>query len=127
MDIAGSMQNEPANKTARELTEALAFDVMPAMMPLVTDALARIVVMSRTYARIQETRCNRELLQWEELQESTLETDICSLVDILPPVVTGKLTVRFGGDPRGYCVKLHVPNAPRLGNTWGLDGDYGVA
>ena len=29
----------------------------------------------------------------------------------------------FGGDPRGYTVKLHLPEG--TSNTWGRDG-YGV-
>jgi len=55
--------------------------------------------------------------KWEDRltkREEQLERRITALVAELGE----GWRVTFGGDPRGYTVKLHVPGEPR-GNTWG--------
>ncbi len=82
-----------------------------------------------THRRLQEAQCNRELRPSEVRKERQIEERIRTLVGRLPPLPpldSGKrIAVEFSGDPRGYTVKLVVPG-DRGGNTWGLDGRYGV-
>ena len=81
---------------------------------------------ARTHARLQEAQCNRELTVREVGQELWIEARLRDLVADLPHTDDGPITLRLSGDPRGYTVKLHVPGHSRDGNTWGLDGDFGV-
>lgn len=85
---------------------------------------------ARTHARLQERACSVEMTEKQaalhDKRDSQIEERIAALVAELPATKNGKITVRFGGDPRGFTVKLVVPNAERDGNTWGLGGEYGV-
>jgi hypothetical protein len=56
-----------------------------------------------------------------ERRETKIETTIKNLIE----QVHG-LRVEFSGDPRGFCVKLHLANG-RLYNTWGgSESGYGI-
>lgn len=101
-----------------------------------TEQIARtcslIARSAATYARIQEMRCNVEMddrttARMEE-REAGLERRIRELVQDLPATDDGPFTVTFGGDPRGYCVKITAPGeSGRIlrGKDWG--GVVGVA
>jgi len=78
-----------------------------------------------THHRLQEIQCNRSASAGELLQEKRIEDRIRRLVANLPRLPIGAITVEFSGDPRGFTVKLVVPG-DRGGNTWGLEGRYGV-
>lgn len=72
-----------------------------------TDAeVARDVVSllwgSRALTRLAEAECNRGLSGREETREKALRARIAALVS----EGYDGLTPRFGGDPRGYVVKL---------------------
>jgi len=87
----------------------------------VCSLLARHAV---THHRLQEIQCNREATAAELLQEKHIERRIVELVSELPEAPTGKATVKFSGDPRGYTVKIVIPGMP--GNTFGGGGEYGI-
>lgn len=79
-----------------------------------------------THHRLQEIQCSREATAAELIHERQLEDRIRKLVADLPQRSRGaSIGVEFSGDPRGYTVKLVVPG-DRGGNTWGLEGRYGV-
>ncbi len=81
---------------------------------------------ARTHARLQEAQCNRNLTRWETKREIQIETRIKALVADLPHTDDGPIACVLQGDPRGFTVKLRVPNQSQAGNTWGLGGEFGV-
>jgi len=87
-------------------------------LPELCNLLAR---HARTYNRIQEIWCSVELsptaTKWYEHREELIEKRIVELVRALPRVKGKPIIVRFTGDPRGYCVKLIMPDERY--NTWG--------
>lgn len=70
-----------------------------------------------THRRLQETACNRELTPQEMTQEGRCEEHIRYLVERLPLVGGQPIRVKFQGDPRGYTVKLIMPDGRY--DTWG--------
>lgn len=86
-----------------------------------------------THHRLQEIQCNREATAAELLREKHIEDRIRKLVADLPKAkvqltrgsTVASIGVEFSGDPRGFTVKLVVPG-DKGGNTWGLEGRYGV-
>lgn len=89
----------------------------------VCSLIARHATTHTAYATLD---CNQGLRPHQEERVATIEARIRELVASLPLTPDGAITVKLGGDPRGFTVKLHVPNQPSAGNTWGLDGDFGV-
>lgn len=91
---------------------------------------SRICRLEPEYTRIQEAWCNDDMPEKRRLRtearEAHLESLIRALVEKLPHTDAGPFTVVFSGDPRGYCVRIKSPDAPRDGNTWGLGGEFGV-
>lgn len=87
-----------------------------------------IAMLARRHLELGIAGCNRPMLAREVSEESAIEARLTALVATLPATPDGPLVARLGGDPRGYTVKIHVPGelARHYGNTWGLDGDYGV-
>lgn len=78
-----------------------------------------------THTRLQELSCNRELTPNEIRRETLLEKRITNLVKELSNATGKSYFVKFGGDPRGYTVKLHTPDGKY--NTWGgVDEGFGV-
>lgn len=81
---------------------------------------SRICRLATTYGRLQETACCRELTAGEQRREQTIEETIRRLVQTHLPFVE---KVAFGGDPRGYTVRLYAPDRRHEGrniyNTWG--------
>jgi hypothetical protein len=95
--------------------------------PSVLEICSLIARLARTHHRLQEEQCNRELSERELAREIRIERRIQELVGQLPPTTAGKrVTSKFNGDPRGYTVKVVVPDDPQGGNTWGRGGEYGV-
>ena len=83
-----------------------------------------------TYGRIQEAWCSVEMSPQQtsgtERREKNLERRISELVEQLPTVKGEQITVKFGGDPRGYTVKLIMPD--HRYNSWGgAEDGIGVA
>jgi hypothetical protein len=82
------------------------------------------------YTRIQEACCSEDMGDKRrarmERREAAIEAHVLKLVERLPNTDNGPITVKFEGDPRGYCIKLVVPGQPGAGNTWGLGGEFGV-
>ncbi len=97
---------------------------------------SRICKHAVTHCHFMEAACNRELTESELRAEKNLEDNLSKYI--------GQIDVRWGdkdhdhsamlpvfqGDPRGFTVRLRLPdgypNRDRLGNTWGLGGEYGV-
>lgn len=73
-----------------------------------------LVRLARSYQRLQETACNRELTRREKTREANLERRIAEECKAIG------LGVTFSGDPRGFVVKLQFPDG--ASNTWGQDG-----
>ena len=95
--------------------------------PRVLEICSLVASLALTHHRIQEDQCNRTLLRGEIARESRIERRIMELVAELPPTTAGKrVTAKFTGDPRGYTVRVVVPDDPHGGNTLGLGGEYGV-
>ncbi len=95
--------------------------------PSVLEICSLIARHARSHHRIQENQCNRELSERELIREIRIERRIQELVAQLPPTKSAKrVTAKFTGDPRGYTVRVVVPDDPHGGNTWGRGGEYGV-
>lgn len=63
-----------------------------------------------THGRLQEMACNWELNLREQRLEELTESRIRELVSQLPHINGQPIRVKFGGDPRGYTVKLVMPD-----------------
>ena len=76
------------------------------------------------YATIQERWCSEEMSDRTtaalEAKEQRIEARITSLLQ------PHGITVKFGGDPRGFTVKLHLPSG--RSNSWGgPEEGFGIA
>lgn len=117
-----------------QLTRAL-----PDQPPHIVAHRARLLMRhAATHGRLEVESCNGHPAQgsptmpaaainrlqdkWDariEKREAQIERRITEIAAELG------LTVDFGGDPRGYTVKLHLPNGAY--NTWGgKESGYGV-
>lgn len=106
--------------------------------------LSRIGRLAATHQRLAEAECSVEMTERQAARHArrveALEATIRRLVATLPralavprsgapadlsePSGLVPVGVDFGGDPRGYTVKLIVPD-PSAGNTWGRGGAFG--
>lgn len=102
----------------------------PAPSDTTLELLSLIARHARTHHRLQEISCSVEMTERQQLRhdrrDAQIEARIATLVARLPASTAGKVTVRFEGDPRGYTVKLVVPEQPYEGNTWGRGGMFGI-
>lgn len=110
---------------ASELANTLSNNIDGLVLPSVCIGLIRL---ARRYAKIQERWCNEDmsgtpgLEERVKAQESRLKTEILEVAKQIP----GVKGVKFTGDPRGYCVRLHLRSGKY--NTWGgLEDGYGIA
>jgi hypothetical protein len=74
----------------------------------------RLMRFGATYGRFQEEECNRELATWERRKEQrTREAieDLCKQI---------RCKAIFGGDPRGFTVKILPPDG--FTSDWGNEG-----
>lgn len=108
---------DPSNET--QFVTALC-GALPEERPHVVAVLAdELMRLSRAHGRIQVNRCNRELTDREEKRDDRIEAKI---TELLTPY---GIKPDFGGDPRGYTVKLHLPT--KRYNTWGgAESGWGV-
>jgi hypothetical protein len=87
--------------------------------PLAAPRIARLLL--RDAAVIQRhavNQCNRETSPQEDARARQAADRILTLLAVYPGV-----GVMFGGDPRGYCVKLTLPSKRYNnwgGETWGI-------
>jgi predicted RNA-binding protein Jag len=80
----------------------------------------RVWKLSRSYAKLQEARCNYELSSRQESREANMEKEITAICEEMG------FSVSFDGDPRGYTVKVKFPQ--ENSNTWGGKQDgWGIA
>lgn len=78
-----------------------------------------VVKAARWLAKHAENACNRELSEREVKKAKILETAICAVI------LKRGWTAEFGGDPRGFVVKLYGTGLPS--NDFSGDGAFGVA
>lgn len=85
--------------------------------------LGRLIMRhAATHGRLQEEKCGREWSAADERKEDLIERRILDLYYELFPEGKGIL---FGGDPRGFTVKIIFPSG--VYNTWGgSESGYGV-
>ena len=110
-------------RMAHELSSAQNGLVMPYALKALRDRALR-------YGRIQVSRCNDDPSDkpagWEERRDSKetqLEDDMRQI--IAEDFPKGFAILEFGGDPRGYTVKLKRPDGRY--NTWGgAESGWGV-
>ncbi len=87
----------------------------PTLKAMEIDELMRL---SRAHGRIQVRRCNGNPSNREEKREDTIEARISAILEPTPVSVH-----EFGGDPRGYTVKLKLPSGAYNnlgGEAWGI-------
>ena len=87
------------------------------------DLADAIIRDATSYNRIQERWCSEEMSDRAtkalERREGQIERRIRNRCELLG------FRVEFGGDPRGYCVRVFVPSGKS--NTWGgAECGYGV-
>lgn len=82
---------------------------------------ARLVLRNAaTVQRLAVKECNEELTASDRRRDQLAQARIRALVE------PHGIKPRFGGDPRGYCVKLLLPKTKKW-NTWGgAEEGYGV-
>lgn len=79
----------------------------------------RLLKLAKAHGKLQEKACNSELSDREKAREAKIEQEIANLLH------PSGIKAKFGGDPRGYTVKLILPN--KRYNTWGGEEDgWGV-
>lgn len=88
-----------------EFTKRLA----AARKDLSTEEIITLRRKARRHHSLQEIQSNREATAREVKEESRLEESIRAML--------APLAVSFGGDPRGYTVRVHFPDGSY--NTWG--------
>lgn len=108
-----------ARKLADELSKAAERLITPSM-------ISELLTLAQHYAKIQEDWCNVAMddaqTERTKAKEAKLEARIREIAAGLP----GVHGVKFTGDPRGYCVRLHLDS--KRYNTWGgVEDGYGVA
>ena len=117
-------------KRGMELALQLARYFTKAQLGQIAGLCSLIARHARTHNRLQEVACSVEMSEAQQARhdkrDAAIEDRISALVSQFPRSKRGRILVRFEGDPRGYTVKLVVPKAKRDGNTWGLEGLYGV-
>jgi len=100
-----------------------------------TDAARALMRHAKTHGRLACEACNgypggrhdyrfddKFLEQWEAKRAAHEARIEARMVEILAPF---GIVPRFGGDPRGYTVKIHFPSGAY--NTWGgREEGYGV-
>ena len=79
--------------------------------------------LARRHGRLQERRCNEDLGMSGERADARLEARIEKLIE--QPSMASIKRVLFGGDPRGFTVKVFLTSGDW--NTWGgKENGWGV-
>ena len=74
-----------------------------------------LIRRAMTYHRIQERRCSEEM---SDAATAAMEKREAGIEKAILATVAGNPTVKrveFEGDPRGYCVKLHLISGEERG------------
>jgi hypothetical protein len=100
------------------LAMVLAFSKVGIVFP--THNAFEAVRLARRYNKIQEDRCNGEMSSMKEAEEENTETKILNIVQ------PHGVSATFGGDPRGYSVKLHAPTQDVYNTLGGKEEGYGI-
>jgi hypothetical protein len=89
---------------------------------------AELIRLARRYAKIQERWCNEDMSGTPGLEDRVRarEKKLEEKIRAVASEIKGVKGVKFTGDPRGYCVRLHLRSGKY--NTWGgVDDGYGIA
>ena len=73
--------------------------------------VAELLSMARRLDRYNEVECNYGVSEAQQKRIANLEKRVTALCGELG------ISCHFNGDPRGYAVKLHLPDGAY--NTWG--------
>jgi hypothetical protein len=106
--------------TAQERAEFIAVlsrELSDHSVGAVSELANKLMKSAREYDGIQTRACNGEERPLDAKRETGIEERTKELLDVLG------IGVQFGGDPRGYTVKLQLKSG--RSNTWGNDG-WGV-
>lgn len=102
------------SKVGRELSNKLSSADNGFISPILCTRLNRL---AKQYNRIQEKWCSVQMTERQkkslEKSEARIEKEIKDIIY----VCAGIVSVKFGGDPRGFCVKLMLLDERY--NTWG--------
>jgi hypothetical protein len=110
-------------KKGRELAEKLGPSI--GISGEIVQTCSLICRHATTHNRLQVIHCNRGLSKAEERKEEQIEARIKALVEELPHVDGKPIVPKFGGDPRGFTVKLVMPDGRY--DTWGgAEDGFGV-
>lgn len=82
-----------------------------------SDWFDRLMTLAREHGRLQELACSQEMPDDYDTEIEAQIRDLCERVI--------GCRVKFGGDPRGYTVKVFLPSGRY--NTWGGESEgWGV-
>ena len=85
-----------------------------------SDVAKSLVTMARNHRAICVIECNGETMPKDSQRKALLEASIRKIVKEF------RLIALFGGDPRGFTVKIHSPTRD-VYNTWGgAESGYGI-
>lgn len=89
----------------------------------VTEDVHTLLRLARQHQNIAEKQCNESLTQADEMRERSIQAKIERVARVL--FEGNILKIEFGGDPRGFTVKLHFKSG--VYNSWGgKESGYGI-
>jgi hypothetical protein len=121
-----TIRQEALELALRAMYEDGSLDRMAVMRHHEIVLVEKLIRLARQYQRIQARRCNNVMDRYTEarleLTENRLRIKILALRDELKPFI-GRIT--FNGDPRGYCIKLHL-RSEAYNTLGGKESGYGI-
>ena len=79
--------------------------------PQIANGAVELLILADRLHRYAETACNYQLTPQQEKREKALADRVLAICG------GWNVSVKFGGDPRGFVVKLMLPDGSY--NTWG--------
>lgn len=125
MDPRTLITRDDDDQTANELRDE-ANNLSRAAGTLVLPAeYKRLRTLARAYAKIQERWCSEEMDEPTRLRTETREAQLEARIREWAAQHDEITGVIFGGDPRGYTVRLVLKSG--RSNTWDGNGQWGIA
>lgn len=84
--------------------------------------VGRLIICASMIQRVEVAKCNRPLRDYEAGQQERAE---CEIIGICSRAIRGPVTSDFSGDPRGYVVKLLLPDG-EYNTMGGPEAGYGI-
>lgn len=90
--------------------------------PQVVKMVQELISLARQHERLAVKHCNVGMDEADEQREKVIEERIAK---VAREAFHGLQKVEFGGDPRGFTVKLHLKSGAY--NSWGgKESGYGI-